>query len=100
MPHDLTPELAKKAAERAFDAYRERYGKYNPTLTWITDDRAKASFSAKGITLNGTIELLPKAIVFDLDVPFLLRPFKKTAMQIMEQELSVWTAKAKAGELD
>ncbi len=100
MPHDLSPELAKKAAERAFAAYRERYAKYNPTLTWISDERAKASFSAKGITLNGTIELLPKAIAFDLDVPFLLRPFKKTAMQIMEQELNQWTAKAKAGELD
>ena len=100
MPHDLPPDLAKRAAERAFDSYRQKYGKYNPTLTWLSDDRAKASFSAKGMTLNGTVELMPKSISFDLDVPFLLRPFKKTAMEIMERELKHWAAKAKAGELD
>ena len=100
MPHDLSPELAKRAAERAFASYKAKYSEYNPTLTWVSDDRAKASFTAKGITLNGAIELLPKAITFDLDVPFLLRPFKKTAMTIMDRELTHWIAKAKAGELD
>lgn len=100
MPHDLSPELAKLAAERAFASYREKYANYNPVLTWISDERAKASFSAKGVTLNGTVELLPKSIAFDLDVPFLLRPFKKKAMDIMDRELNHWIAKAKAGELD
>ncbi len=99
MEHDLPPETAKKVAERAFDAYRDKYANYNPTLTWVSDSRAEASFSAKGVSLNGVIELLPTAISFDLKVPFVFKVFKKKAVEIMDRELRVWVAKAKAGEL-
>lgn len=100
MPHDLAPDLARKVAERAFDAYRDKYGSYNPTLTWISDTEAAAAFNAKGIKISGTIELLPKAIAFELKVPFILRVFRGRAMAIMERELKRWTDKAAAGELD
>ncbi len=99
MPHDLPQETARKVAERAFAAYQDKYAKYNPRLTWVNDTRADASFSAKGISLKGTLELLPKAIAFDLDVPFVFRLFKSKALAIMERELKVWTEKAKAGEI-
>ncbi len=99
MPHDLAPELARKAAERAFDAYREKYANYHPSLTWKTDTHADASFSVKGIKLSGHIELKPKAIEFELNVPFLFRIFRKKALEIMERELSFWVGKAEAGEL-
>jgi putative polyhydroxyalkanoic acid system protein len=99
MKHDLTQDLARKAAERAFDAYREQYGKYQPSLSWLSDTKARATFSVKGIQLSGTIELLPKAIAFDLDVPFVFRVFRSRAVAIMERELKVWTDKAKAGEI-
>ena len=59
MKHDLSQDLARKAAERAFESYRERYGKYNPTLTWLSDRKARASFSVKGVSLTGMVELLP-----------------------------------------
>ena len=99
MPHDLAPDMARQVAERAFDAYREKYNSYNPTLTWVSDTRAEASFNAKGIALKGTIDLEPKAIAFDLDVPFIFRLFKGRAVAIMERELKRWTDKAKAGEV-
>jgi hypothetical protein len=99
MSHDLPQDVARRVAEHAFDSYRERYARYQPTLTWVDDRTAKASFNAKGIELSGTIELLPKAIAFDLEVPFLLRLFKSKAMQIMERELAFWTDKAKRGEI-
>ena len=56
MKHDLEPELARKVAQKAFDSYREKYARYNPSLTWLGGDKAKASFQAKGITLQGAIE--------------------------------------------
>lgn len=99
MPHDLAPDLARQVAERAFDAYREKYGRYSPTLTWVTDTRAEASFNAKGILLKGSIELEPHAIAFDLDVPFVFRIFKGRAIAIMERELEHWTDKAAAGDI-
>ena len=99
MPHDLPPELAKKAAEKAFDAYRERFAKYDPTLTWVSETQAEATFSAKGIILVGNMYLRPTEIAFELDVPFVFGMFRKKAMEIMERELRIWVAKAKAGEI-
>lgn len=100
MKHDLEPELARKVAEKAFDSYKAKYAKYNPSLTWLSDDKAKASFQAKGVTLQGAIELTPNTITFDLDVPFILKMFKKKAFEVMDRELRFWVEKAKAGDLD
>jgi hypothetical protein len=97
--HELSPELAKKTAERAFESYREKFARYSPTLVWAADDKAEVSFSVKGITLRGQIELLPRAITFDLDVPFVFKVFKGKAISIMERELTHWAAKAKAGDI-
>lgn len=98
IPHDLGKETAKKAALAALDAYKARFGKYNPTANW-TGDRAAISFTAKGITLRGSLEVLDKSIDMDLDVPFLLRPFKDTALGAVEREVTKWIDKAKRGEL-
>ena len=99
MKHDLEPAVAKKVADKAFESYAEKYSQFNPVLTWLSDDRAKASFQAKGVTLTGAIELLPNAISFDLEVPFLLKMFKKKAFEVMDRELRHWVEKAKAGEI-
>ena len=99
MQHDLAPDVARKVAQLAFDSYRAKYANYNPTLTWVSDDKAQASFNAKGVTLKGAIELQPKSISFDLEVPFLLKMFKKQAVAVMDRELRHWLDKAKAGEI-
>lgn len=99
MTHDLSTPVAKKVAEKAFDSYREKYSQYHPRLTWVSDRRAKASFSVKGVSLTGQVELKDRAIVFELDVPFLFRPFKSRAVAVMERELERWTAKAEQGEI-
>ena len=99
MKHDLPPETARKVAQKAFDSYKEKYANYNPSLTWVSDDKAEASFQAKGITLKGAIELSPNAISFDLEVPFILKMFKKKAFDVMDRELRFWVDKAKAGEI-
>lgn len=99
MSHDLSPDVARKVAERAFAAYGERYAKYEPSLTWTSDERAIASFNARGLRLEGVIELGAGTISFDFKVPFLLRVFQKQAVGVMERELSYWVAKAKAGEI-
>lgn len=100
MSHDLSPELAKKVAERAFDAYRTKYASYDPTLTWRNDTKADASFRAKGISLKGSIELTPGQIAFEMKVPFVLRVFEKKALEVISNELTRWVGKAKAGEID
>lgn len=99
VPHDLGQDLAKKVAESAFASYAQKFAKYEPKATWVTPARANISFSVKGMTLGGTLEVSSNAIEMDLDVPFLLRPFKGTAISVIEGEIREWIKKAKAGEI-
>ena len=97
--HDLGQDKAKRVAQAAFDAYKARFAEYQPKANWVNDRRADISFSVKGISLKGSMEVGPSTIDMDLDVPFLLRPFKGKAMGVIEEEIRKWIGKAKAGEI-
>lgn len=99
IPHDLDMSTAKRVVDRAFAEYKARFPDYQPSLTWSSDQQAKVSFSALGKTLNGAMLIEPKSIEMELDVPLLLRPFQKKALEVIEEEVNRWLAKARAGEL-
>lgn len=98
--HDLSPELAKKAALAAADRYTEKFAKYDAKTTWIDDKHAKITFNVKGIHVGATMDLEPKRIGVDMEVPLLLRPFKSKAIAVVEDTVKKWIDKAHAGELD
>ncbi len=97
--HDLDTSTAKRVVDRAFEEYKSRFADYNPTLNWAHERRADVSFNAKGIKLNGAMHVEEKEIGLELDVPFLLRPFQKKAIEIIDREVRHWVDKAKKGEL-
>ncbi len=97
--HHLDIPTAKKVTDRAFSEYSQRYPQYEPTFRWVTDTRADVTFNAKGIKLKGSMAVAEKAIELDLDVPFLLRPFQKMAVEVIEREVKVWIGKAEAGQI-
>ncbi|HEY6557550.1 MAG TPA: polyhydroxyalkanoic acid system family protein [Polyangiaceae bacterium] len=99
VPHNLGQQKAKLVAEAAIRSYSERFAKYNPTATWLDEQRANISFKVKGMTLNGTLQVSANDIEMDLDVPFLLKPFKGTALGVIEEEIKKWIAKANAGQI-
>ena len=100
VPHDLDPALARRATEKAFEAYAERFASYSPTATWSSDRRCEVGFTVKGFSLKGAIEIEPTEILMDLDVPFLFRVFKGQALDIIEREVRTWIEKARRGEVD
>lgn len=97
--HDLSPELAKTATERAFDSYRAKLPEYDPRATWTSATEAKVSFKVKGVGLDGGVRLRPGEIELELDVPFVFKIFQKKAMDIIEREVREWLVKAKNGQL-
>jgi hypothetical protein len=99
VPHDLGKEKAKQATAAAFATYQAKYAQYSPTVRWVNDDTAKLSFSVKGITLAGGVVVRESDIEMELDVPFLLRPFQKTAIGVIETEIRRWIEKAKADKV-
>jgi hypothetical protein len=97
--HDLGRAGAKKVAEAAWSSYCARFASYNPSCEWQNEYSANIGFKVKGIALKGAIDVGDKGIDLDLDVPFLLRPFKGQALQVIEEEIRRWIAKSKAGEI-
>ena len=97
--HNLDQPTAKKAAMAAWAAYSERFAKYSPSADWTTETHANVAFHVKGVTLKGTLDLEPKGIGLELNVPFLFRPFQKKAIDVIEREIRSWVEKAEAGEL-
>ena len=98
--HDLGKEMAVKVSKKAFDTYKEKFAKYNPSSNWVSDSKCEIGFTAKGINIEGALEVFDNRIDMDLEVPFLLRPFKGKALDLIEKEIKEWIGKAKAGELD
>jgi hypothetical protein len=96
VPHDLGQERAKKVAESALSTYAQKYANYSPQVTWKGPNRAEIGFKVKGMSLNGSLEVLDRSIDLDIDVPFLLRPFKSQALGVIEGEINEWIKKAKS----
>ena len=97
--HSLGQEKARKVADAAFNSYKDRFEKYNPQSKWVSDNRAEISFGVKGMTLNGAMIVNTSDIEMELDVPFVLRPFKGKALAVIEEEIRKWIGKAEAGEI-
>lgn len=100
IPHDLDFDLAKLAAEKAAVAYGERFAEYNYKHKWVSDKRVELEFTVMGKRLQGAMTVLAKKLQLELDVPFVFRPFRGKAIEIIEREARVWLDKAKRGELD
>jgi hypothetical protein len=97
--HDLGREQAKRVAEAAWNSYSARFANYSPSCQWENENKANIGFNVKGVSLKGSLEVNPNDIALDLDVPFLLRPFKGQALKVIEEEIRNWIGKAKAGQI-
>lgn len=97
--HDLSFDLAKKAATKALETYQARFSDYSPTISWQGERRAEVSFAVKGMTLKGGFDILDDRIDIEMEVPMLLRPFRQKALAVVEGEIIKWVAKARGGEI-
>ncbi|MGB5696599.1 MAG: polyhydroxyalkanoic acid system family protein [Polyangiales bacterium] len=98
--HDLSPELAKRAAEKAAEYYTAKWAKYDAKTTWLTDTYAEITFHVKGVNVAATVDMQPGQAVIDMKkVPLLLRPFKNMALDVVQKTMQKWIDKAKDGEL-
>ena len=95
--HGLNRETARKVAREALAAYSKRFAEYSPQTNWKGDAAADISFSVKGLTLKGAVSIADKAFDLDLDVPFMLKPFKNKALGVIEGEIKEWIGRAEKG---
>jgi hypothetical protein len=94
--HDLGQAKAREITDKALEAYRVRFLEYDPKLNWKTDKAAEIGCTIKGMKIGGTVEVSERSITLDIDVPFLLRPFKGMAVDVIEGEIRKWLDQAKS----
>ena len=99
VPHDLDAATARRVVDHAFEAYKVRFPDYRPSIRWPTPAKALISFSARGLSMEGSIELAERAVSIELDVPLLLRPLRGKAIDTIEREIRKWIEKAKTGQV-
>ena len=97
--HDLTRDQLKAAVTKFAEVYCQRYQEYDTQTAWLADDKVEVRFKVKGIKLSGVLELLPQELAIDMKVPFALSLFRGRAIKTIEETVSPWLEKAKAGEL-
>jgi hypothetical protein len=97
--HGVTQKQAREAIDAAIKVYSRKFPEYHPKSRWLDQHRAEVSFKVKGYTLTATINVHPKTIESEMDVPFLFLPFRGRALKVIEDEIRKWVARAKAGEI-
>lgn len=100
IPHSLPIETARRATKAALDSYKSQMAEYSPQGYWLSENRAKVSFTVAGRTLDGAVTVTTSSVDMVLEVPFLFRPFKGVAMRIVQAEIERWLARARDGEFD
>ncbi len=90
---------SKRAIGHAMDAYKARFSEYSPRFEWVSDTLGEFGFKAKGVSLDGKMTVRDNRIDVEMDVPFLFKIFQGRAMDIIEEQVNLWIAKVKAGEV-
>ena len=98
--HELPPEMIKKVAVQAAERYTQKLEKYNAKVDWTSDTHASITFQVKGIRAMATLDLQPGQVEADMNVPLLLRPFKKLAISKIDETFQQWIEKARSAKLD
>lgn len=98
--HGLELPLAKKALDKAMEAYSARFSDYSPYFRWTDERNAELGFSARGVKVQGDMEIRGEKVLVDIEVPFILKVFKGRAMQVIEDQVNEWVERARNGELD
>lgn len=100
IPHALPTPLARLVMAKAVASYVARYPEFEPTGSWLTPDRVEFTLEAYGLHIVGTIDVEASAVVFDVDFPMLLEPFRKGIGKQVDEEIQQWLKWAKEGRFD
>jgi Putative polyhydroxyalkanoic acid system protein (PHA_gran_rgn) len=96
IPTGLPMSQARPVLEQAMASYQEKFAKYDPTFVWASETRGRLSFKAMAQKVEGELILRDGEVEVTLKVPFLLKPFRQKALDVVKAEVDRWVAKAKA----
>ena len=87
--HNLNQDDATMLTKEALDSYCDKYSEFQPKVAW-NNHQAEIALVVAGSKLKGVVEVEPGRIGLDMNIPFLLRPFKKKAIDVIQKEITTW----------
>lgn len=92
--HPLEAEKARQLLERALNTYVEDYAQYSMETGWKDEATAQVGFQVTGTRVDGEIKVCEGRYEIDLDLPWVLRPFKKEIVKSIDREFARWISSA------
>lgn len=86
VPHYVSVDQARGAADEAWGEYAKKFASYRPTCAW-EGNRAKVSFTVFAQSVSGTLTIDEGEIVVHLSFPYILRPYRKPAIEAIRREI-------------
>lgn len=111
MDHHITTDLdvptTCKAIDKAFEEQQVKFPQYKPAFLWegelVEGQPRTGKFSFKptpSMDIAGSLEVSTGKVLLKFGkLPFVVSMFKGKAISIVEKEVQIWVAKAKAGEI-
>ena len=98
--HGLAFDVACSAARHASESCAERFEGYNFSATWVDAGHVEFGFTVAGKRLSGSMKIDAEVMVLEIPLPFVLKPFRRKAIDVIDAEVREWIARAKRGEMD
>ncbi len=76
--------LYKKAKAELEKKLNEKLSQFNPTFKWDEEDKS-GTFDIKGV--KGNVLISGSTLTVEMDIPFLLKPFKGKIMEHLESSM-------------
>lgn len=87
VPHNTTRENARATIERKFDVMLRQFGGHAEDVTheWV-GDTLRFRGKAKGMSLQGSVEITDAAVIIEGKLPLLAMPFEGRIREAVERE--------------
>lgn len=77
IPHNTTPQKARRIIERKLKDAQNQYGNYAEEIVHEWDgDTLLVSLKAKGLKVTGTLEITETDVIIDGKLPLIAKPFE------------------------
>lgn len=87
VPHNTTKDMARQRVDQRLSQLLSQFGGHADEIQheWA-GDTLRFKGKARGLSVEGTVEITEAAVIIDGKLPFIAKPFEGRIRQAVEQE--------------
>lgn len=97
VPHNTSKDMARNRVEQRLGQLLGQFGHHAEDLEheW-SGDMLRFKGKARGLSVDGTVEITDAAVIIDAKLPFIAKPFEGRIRQAVEKEAAAMFPAARA----